>query len=148
RGRSCSSCADRGRNYLGRAPMSGWLFANEHPIESYVPDARVRGKAIVVRGTSISSRDSTLVREILSNLETLTVAGQRHTMGKVSGFISEMMERLGPAVSLRARSASTELLSRMAYESERLSPDVGSFCRSAEGLLELLSASTRFGPNP
>jgi hypothetical protein len=78
---------------------------------------------------------------MLSTLETLTVAGQRHTMGKIAGFLSGTVERPGPTVSLRTRSATSELLSRLAHEAERLSPDVGSFCWAAESLLRLLSES-------
>jgi hypothetical protein len=78
---------------------------------------------------------------MLSTLETLTVAGQRHTMGKIAGFLSETIERPGPAVSLRTRSAARALHERLAHESGRLSPDVVSFCWAAESLLVLLSDS-------
>jgi hypothetical protein len=78
---------------------------------------------------------------MLSTLETLTVAGQRHTMGKIAAFLAETIERPGPSVSLRTRSASRELLSWLSRESERLSPDVGRFCWAAQSLLGLLSES-------
>ena len=121
--------------------MSAGVFADEPTIGAYALDARARGRGPVHRGRSVSARESALIREMLSTLETLTVAGQRHTMGKIAGFLSETVERPGPTVSLRARSAARELLSRLAHESERLSPDVGSFCWAAEGLLRLLSES-------
>jgi hypothetical protein len=119
--------------------MSAGVFADEPPIGAHALDARARGRGPVHRGRSVSARESGLIREMLSTLETLTVAGQRHTMGKIAGFLTETIERPGPAVSLRTRSAAGELLTRMAHESERLSPDVGSFCWAAESLLVLLT---------
>lgn len=121
--------------------MSAGVLADEPSIGAYALDARARGRGPVHRGRSISARESALIREMLSTLETLTVAGQRHTMAKIAGFLAETVERPGPAVSLRTRSASSELLSWLARESERLSPDVGRFCWAAQSLLGLLSES-------
>ena len=121
--------------------MSAGGFADESPIGAYALDARARGRGPVHRGRSVSARESSLIREMLSTLETLTVAGQRHTMGKIAKFLAETIERPGPAVSLRTRSAARELLSRLDHESGRLSPDVGSFCWAAESLLSLLADS-------
>jgi hypothetical protein len=87
----------------------------------------------------VSSREITVVQEMLSTVDTLTAAGQRHTMGKVVGFISGAIEGLGPSVGMRNRSTLTDMLSQLARESERRSPDTRRFCGSADGLLELLS---------
>jgi len=121
--------------------MSAGVFADEPPIGAYALDARARGRGPVHRGRAISARESALIREMLSSLQSLTVAGQRHTMGKIAGFLSETVEHPGPAVSLHARAASRQLLSRLAHESERLSPDIESFCWAAENLLGLLADS-------
>jgi hypothetical protein len=121
--------------------MSAGVFADEQPVGAHALDARARARGPVHRGRSISARESALIREMLSTLETLTVAGQRHTMGKIAGFLSETIEHPGPAVSLRTRSAARALLARLAHESERLSPDVGDFCWAAETLLRLLADS-------
>jgi hypothetical protein len=121
--------------------MSAGVFTEEPTMGAHALDARARGRGPVHRGRSISARESALIREMLSTLETLTVAGQRHSMGKIAGFLSETVERPGPTVSLRTRSAARALLSRLAHESERLSPDVAGFCWAAESLLRLLSES-------
>ena len=93
----------------------------------------------LVHGVSGPTREVPVVQEMLATLDTLTAAGQRHTMGKVVSFISDAIKRLGSSVSLRNRSTLTELLSRLAHESERRSPDVQRFRGSADSLLELLS---------
>jgi hypothetical protein len=119
--------------------MNAAVFGDEYPIGSYVPDSRARDTESGARGVPVSSRELTIVQEMLSTVNTLTAAGQRHTMGKVVGFISGAIEGLGPAVSVRNRLTLTDLLSQLARESERRSPDPQLFCWSADGLLELLS---------
>jgi hypothetical protein len=79
------------------------------------------------------------VREMLAMLETITIAGQRHVMEKVTVFaearIGRVARRAGPA----ARRVLWEQLDCLRREAERIVPDVATFTRRAESLMALLS---------
>jgi hypothetical protein len=79
------------------------------------------------------------VREMLSMLETLTIAGQHHVMEKVIGFsevrIAREVRRLGGA----SRRGLWEQLDCLRREANHIVPDVSTFARRAESLLALLS---------
>jgi hypothetical protein len=81
-----------------------------------------------------------VVREMLSNLDNLSIAGQQHVMAKILGFIEA---EAGPVVRrLRARNrlAFNHLLAGLRHESARLTPDVAGFVRGAEAISSLLTA--------
>jgi hypothetical protein len=118
--------------------MSAAVFAGEYPIGSYPPGSRTRDRGSLSPGPSGAAGEITVVQGMVSTLDTLTAPGRRHTMGRIVSFISDAIEGLGSSIGVRNRSTLTDLLSPLAHESERLSPDVQVFCRGADSLLELL----------
>jgi hypothetical protein len=73
-----------------------------------------------------------LVVEMLDTLDTLTVAGQRHVMGKV-------LRLLSPASGRSARRIDG-LLADMGREAGRMAPTAATFRRRAEEVLVALAA--------
>ena len=82
-----------------------------------------------------------VVREMLSTLDTLTTAGQQHTMAKLVGFIQDRSTRVLPAISSRNRDALAELMGHLQRECHRVLPDVRSFSDRADRVVALLSAA-------
>jgi hypothetical protein len=80
-----------------------------------------------------------VAREMLDTLETLTNAGQRHLMAKVTTFIHGHVATLAPAARERPRATALQLLTELKRQSERPSPDVAAFRTHAEALLALLT---------
>jgi hypothetical protein len=119
--------------------MNAAVFADEHPIGAHAPDSHPQAARVVFPRASVSTREIAVVQEMLTTLDTLTVAGQRHTMEKVVRFISDAIEGLSPTVGLRNRCTLADMLAQLAHESERVSPGVQLFRWSADSLLELLS---------
>ena len=81
-----------------------------------------------------------VVREMLSDLDHITVAGQHHVMSKIIRFVETEASLALRDTRARNRMAFTELLAGLRHESGRLSPDVASFARSAEAVSSLLAA--------
>jgi hypothetical protein len=79
------------------------------------------------------------IREMLARLETLTAAGQRHTMSKIVSFFGAHAHR----VDAHQERALAESIAWLRREAERPLPDVVSFCRRAEDLIASLSPSGR-----
>ena len=80
------------------------------------------------------------IREMLSRLETLTFAGQRHSMSKIVDFVGQHVRHAPQGVGSRNGRMLTELIAWLRDESERALPDVATFCRRSEALLTLLVA--------
>lgn len=79
-----------------------------------------------------------VAREMISTLETLTNAGQRHFMAKVVIFIEGQVAAAGP-VSEDARDAALQSLEQLRRESARPLPDVVTFRNRADDLIGLLA---------
>jgi hypothetical protein len=72
---------------------------------------------------------------MLGTLETLTPAGQQHTMSKIVAFVGR---RTGPAFR---EDALADLSRSLQHEAARARPDVATFCRRTEDALALLAAN-------
>jgi hypothetical protein len=68
--------------------------------------------------------------EMLSILDTLTMAGQRHMMARITGLLAGEAQR---------RHRATRWFDGLARESQRMAPDVAAFRRQAEPILAALS---------
>ena len=85
-----------------------------------------------------AGRQLPTVREMLRTLDTLTTAGQKHTMAKIVGCL-----RAHAAASIaaeRGAGAAAEL-AQLARHAERVYPDISTFVSRAEGLVLLLEPS-------
>ena len=91
-----------------------------------------------VGGPALGGQTHT-IREMLQNLETLTSAGQRHSMRKIVDFVSQHVPRARHPVSPRNRRTLEDLVNWLREESDRALPDVIAFCRRADNLLVLLT---------
>ena len=80
-----------------------------------------------------------VVREMVSTLETLTIAGQRHTMSKLVAFIRDRLAA-GLPDAPRSRSVFADQLATLNRESERPLPNVDTFHVRVDSLLALVSA--------
>ncbi len=85
------------------------------------------------------ARQLEVITEMLDSMDTLTIAGQRHTMGKVVEFIKDQMAHAPLPFGLRNQQMLAELLRQLRDESQRLSPDVLTFTRGAKSLVALLN---------
>ncbi|HXT97645.1 MAG TPA: hypothetical protein VN853_15190 [Polyangia bacterium] len=79
-----------------------------------------------------------VAREMISTLETLTNAGQRHFMAKVVVFIEGQVAAAGE-VSEDDRDAALQSLEQLRRESARPLPDVVTFRNRADDLIGLLA---------
>ena len=111
--------------------------------EARVPFAPSTDLGFNGSGTTVLSRRGRVetVREMVRSLETLTGAGQRHTMGKVVDFIAAEIRGREARSDGRARLLA-RTVDRIASEPARLAPAVRPFSRRAEVLLALLQAET------
>lgn len=82
-----------------------------------------------------------VVREVLSTLDTLTTAGQQHTMAKLVGVIQDRSSRVLPGISSRNRDKLAELMAHLRRECNRALPDVRRFSDGADRVVALLSAA-------
>jgi hypothetical protein len=81
-----------------------------------------------------------VVREMLSDLDNLTVAGQQHVMAKILRFLEAASRPTLGRMRARNRLAFNQLFASLRHESARLSPDVASFVHGADGVIALLAA--------
>jgi hypothetical protein len=79
------------------------------------------------------------VREMLSMLETLTIAGQHHVMEKVIGFAEVRIAREVRRGGAASRRGLWEQLDCLRREAGHIVPDVSSFARRGESLMALLA---------
>jgi hypothetical protein len=89
---------------------------------------------------AVRSRQLSVIPEMLATLDTLTTAGQHHTIGKVVAFIQEQVRHAIPRVSRRNQATLSELMEHLKQESERLFPDPASVSRHATILMTLIAA--------
>jgi hypothetical protein len=97
--------------------------------------ARVRGND----SPSLSWQPS-VIRGMLSTLDTLTAAGQHHVMSKIIRYLGHEATHARRSLSHGNQHAFAELLGHLTEESERLWPDIRAFSRRVEGLMALLAA--------
>lgn len=90
---------------------------------------------------AVLARPLSVVREMLGMLDTLTIAGQRHLMEKVVGFVELFARAAVTHPNARRREALFDLVSELRKESERLVPDALRFTERAENLIALLGPS-------
>ena len=93
----------------------------------------------VARSAAVPDLD--VVREMIRTMETLTLAGQRHTMARIVAFIDQRATRCERTIGIHNRNMLEQLLEELTRESRRIFPDVRSFGSRAEALLGLLAAA-------
>ena len=89
------------------------------------------------------ARQLSTIREMLETLDTLTMAGQRHIMGKVVSFIRDNGSQLAHLMGCCDDGLVGDLLTRLALESERVAPDARRFGQQANNLVDLLAGSSQ-----
>ena len=89
---------------------------------------------------AVLSRQRSVIPEMLARLDTLTIAGQHHVLGKVITFIEHQVRCASPLVGRRNRATLAGLMERLKQESERLFPDLPSVNRHAGTLMALIAA--------
>ena len=89
---------------------------------------------------AVLSRQLSVIPEMLATLDTLTTAGQHHTIGKVVMFIQDQVRHAIPRLGRRNRATLAELMERLERESERQLPDLASVSRHATSLMTLIAA--------
>jgi hypothetical protein len=96
------------------------------------------------RPRAASPGELAVVREMLATLDTLTTAGQQHTMAKLVGFIQDRSIRVLPGISSRNRERVAELLAHLERECHRALPDVRSFSDRADRVVTLLTTGAPY----
>lgn len=81
------------------------------------------------------------IREMLGNLDTLTINGRQHSMAKVLGFLRECGTDTARVIGRQNQRTVMELLDRLTLESKRPMPDVKQFAQRVESLLALLATT-------
>jgi hypothetical protein len=79
-----------------------------------------------------------VIREMLSSLETLTAAGQSHSIGKILAFIRARLRESDPLLGRSNRETVGDLLDQLAHEAGRPWPNLGDVRKRTECLLALL----------
>lgn len=79
-----------------------------------------------------------VIGEMLSGLETLTAAGQRHSIGKILAFIRARLRELDPLLGRRNRETVGDLLDQLEHEAGRPWPNLADVRQRTESLLALL----------
>lgn len=92
------------------------------------------------RAPALSEAEIATLREMLANLETLTEAGQRHTMAKIVALVGEAVAAISDELCASSRKVAVTVLTRITGESARRRPDPRGFRVDCERLLALLSA--------
>ena len=80
------------------------------------------------------------IREMIGGLDSLTMAGQRHMMGKVVTALRDHVTQKPRAPSERNRRALVDHLGQLTLESAGHWPDVRGFSQRVEDLVALLSS--------
>jgi hypothetical protein len=80
-----------------------------------------------------------VVKELLGDLETVTIPGRNFTMGKVVGLLRREIGAAAPALSEPQRCAMTCALEDLGSEFARRLPDAGRFVARAQVITETLA---------
>jgi len=78
------------------------------------------------------------IREMLSSIDSVTLAGQRYTMSKIIAFFEELGANVYVGVSERSQVLIARLLNQLGHESARPLPDAPRFTQHATDVLALL----------
>lgn len=81
------------------------------------------------------------IRSMIRSIDSLTLAGQRHELGKIVGLLEhEAID--GRSLDSTARLETVEsLLAALRQEARRMLPDVGSFAAHAEVLIGVMESA-------
>jgi hypothetical protein len=86
-----------------------------------------------------SSKQLAVIREMLLNMENLTIAGQRYAMAKIVTFLENRVSPGSATVSGRNRFMLAHLVHQLSCEAQRSFPDVACFDGHVQSLLALLA---------
>jgi hypothetical protein len=104
---------------------------------------------------SHSPVDLAVVGEILADIVTATVAGQRYLMGKTITFLERELASAARVLNERQRTVFGRWLVELRRQADRIVPDVRAFNRRASILVDVLAVAratqrreVRVGPRP
>ena len=80
-----------------------------------------------------------VVKELLGDLDNVTIPGRNFTMGKVVGLLRAEIGAAASALSERQRRAVSGALDDLGHEFARRLPDAGRFVASAQVITETLA---------
>jgi hypothetical protein len=83
-----------------------------------------------------------VIRQMLGDMEVQTLAGQRHTMGKVVVFLRSRIHERATAVTPRNQHELLRMVNELDREARRQAPNSLLFGDRTEALVLLLSAAT------
>jgi hypothetical protein len=99
--------------------------------------------------------DLAVVAEILADIVTATVAGQRYLMGKTITFLDRQLASVAHVLTERQRSVFARWLVELTRQAGRIVPNVRAFNRRAQILTDFVAAArvaqqrnVRVGPRP
>ena len=84
-------------------------------------------------------RQLSVIPEMLARLDTLTLAGQHHVIGKVVTFIEDQVRCANPRVGRRNRATLAGLVERLKHESDRVLPDLAIVNLQARTVMALIA---------
>jgi hypothetical protein len=119
-------------------PSSEYLSAVSNASGPLPPEVERRGE-----GKSLFHRQLRVIQEMVEDMESQIVAGQRHTMEKVATFLRS---HIGPGtLSITPRNARelSQMIDQLDREARRQVPDVRLFGDRAKVLVALLSATAQ-----
>ena len=93
---------------------------------------------ITCRARSVLLGRLAIVREMLSTMESVTFAGQRHIMAKIVAFFEDLIANECASGSGRARFLLAHLVHQLSCESRRPFPDAHAFQNHATDLLSMV----------
>jgi hypothetical protein len=79
------------------------------------------------------------IRQMITNLETLTIAGQRHNMKKILDFLEDHVQRAMRGASLGNRRMLTEQLALLKRDYDQRMPQVAAFSDRVLSLIALIA---------
>jgi hypothetical protein len=100
--------------------------------------------------------DLSVVSEILADIVTATVAGQRYLMGKTIKFLERELASVARVLTERQRNVFARWLIELGRQAERIVPNVRAFNHRAQILTDFVAAArvaqsrsvARVGPRP
>jgi hypothetical protein len=91
---------------------------------------------------SLFGRQLRVVQEMITDMATQTVAGQRHTMEKIVAFLRSRVAECTVSSAPRNERQFLQMVDQLKREAERQVPDVRLFAERTDALIALLSATT------